>query len=203
MYKKTLPLTDEQLALAYAAGDNRAFDELLARHQSKLYAYILFVVRDRHVADDIFQETFVKIIVKLRQGCYVPTGKFGAWIMRIAHNVMMDLYRSQRTGREVPLPDVLFPGEDGQVLAGGEPMVNSTESKFVKEQVLRDAERIMNELPAPQREVVFMRYYQGLSFKEIAEITHVSVNTALGRMRYAILNMRKLARNHQVGLQFD
>lgn len=190
-------MTDEELALSYIDGNNRAFDLLLSRNQSKLFSYILFVVRDRNTADDIFQETFVKVISKLQQRKYTTSGKFGAWIMRIAHNVIMDWYREQRLGRIVePTLD-----NDLSNMCGNEFLVGNIESYFVNEQVMRDVRKLLNTLPAPQREVVFMRFYQQMSFKEIAETTNVSINTALGRMRYAILNLRRLAKDNNIALQ--
>lgn len=190
-------MTDEELALSYIDGNNRAFDLLLSRNQSKLFSYILFVVRDRNTADDIFQETFVKVISKLQQRKYTTSGKFGAWIMRIAHNVIMDWYREQRLGRiEEPTLD-----NDLSNMCGNEFLVGNIENYFVNEQVMRDVRKLLNTLPAPQREVVFMRFYQQMSFKEIAETTNVSINTALGRMRYAILNLRRLAKDNNIALQ--
>lgn len=190
-------MTDEALAMLYVNGDNRAFDLLLSRNQSKLFSYILFMVHDRDVADDIFQETFVKVVVKLQQGKYLPSGKFGAWLMRIAHNVMMDWYRDQRTGKIVEAPK-----ENDLSNVGGKDLLDSNiENEFVNMQVMADVKKMMNKLPPTQREVVFMRFYQDLSFKEIAETTGVSINTSLGRMRYAILNLRRMAREHQIHLQ--
>ena len=191
-------MTDEQLALSYVNGNNRAFDLLLSRNQSKLFSYILFVVRDRDVADDIFQETFVKVVTRMQQGKYTTSGKFSAWIMRIAHNVIMDWYREQRSDKIVEAPrdnDLSNVGRKDELLDG------SIESQFVNMQVLADVKKMMNNLPAPQREVVFMRFYQDLSFKEIAEMTGVSINTSLGRMRYAIMNLRRMAKQHQIQLQ--
>ena len=197
--KNLSEMSDEALALSYVNGNNRAFDELLRRNQTKLYAYILFVVHDRDKADDIFQETFVKVITKLHEGKYTNSGKFSAWLMRIAHNIIMDIYREQRNDHVVEM------GEDNDLTT-----INPTnlldsniENQFVNEQILADVKKIMNLLPDCQREVVYMRYYQQLSFKEIANITNVSINTALGRMRYALLNMRRMAREHQMGLTME
>ncbi|MBQ9636273.1 MAG: sigma-70 family RNA polymerase sigma factor [Prevotella sp.] len=192
-------MTDEQLALSYIDGNNRAFDLLLSRNQSKLYSYILFVVHDRDVADDVFQETFMKVIVRLHEGRYAASGKFSAWLMRIAHNVIMDWYREQRADHIVePTAD-----NDLSNLSGNDLCEGNIENQYVNMQVMNDVRRIMDSLPAPQREVVYMRYYQQMSFKEISETTNVSINTALGRMRYAILNMRRMAREHHVALQLD
>ncbi|MBR0116821.1 MAG: sigma-70 family RNA polymerase sigma factor [Prevotella sp.] len=192
-------MTDEQLALSYIDGNNRAFDLLLSRTQSKLFTYIMFVVRDQDVANDIFQETFVKVIVKLKQGKYTNSGKFSAWLVRIAHNVIMDWYREQKSEK------IVEPTEDNDLsnLGGNELLDLNVENHFVNEQVLADVKKMMNMLPPSQREVVFMRFYQEMSFKEIAEATNVSINTALGRMRYAILNLRRMAKQHSMVLQLD
>lgn len=197
--KNLVDMTDEELALSYTNGSNRAFDILLERNQSRLFSYILFVVRDREQANDLFQETFVKIITKLQEGKYTTTGKFGAWIMRIAHNVIMDWYRSKRSDKTVEQ------GNDNDLskFSPADLLDLNVENRYVNDQVMSDVKKIMNLLPATQREVVFMRFYQDLSFKEIAELTNVSINTALGRMRYAILNMRRIAKAHNVVLQLD
>ena len=189
-------LTDEQLAMLYVKGDNRAFDELLERTQSKLFTYIMFVVRDHDIADDIFQETFVKVITKLQQGLYTDSGKFIFWMTRIAHNCIMDWYRMQQTHH------IVEPNEDNNLenIRGASVMDIDRETQMVNDQILIDVKRMMESLPAPQREVVYMRYYQQLSFKEIAELTGVSINTSLGRMRYALINMRHMAKRHQIEL---
>ncbi|GAA2995340.1 sigma-70 family RNA polymerase sigma factor [Prevotella corporis] len=190
-------MADEELALSYIEGDNRAFDLLLSRNQSKLFSYILFVVRDRDIANDVFQETFVKIITRLQQGKYSPTGKFAAWTMRIAHNVIMDWYRAQKADKIVEAPRE----NDLSNIGGADVQIGNIENEFVSSQTLSDIKKLMNHLPAPQREVVFMRFYQEMSFKEIAETTGVSINTSLGRMRYAILNLRRMVREHELTLQ--
>lgn len=192
-------LTDEELAISYVRGNNRAFDELLSRNQSKLFSYILFVVRDEDKANDLFQETFVKVITKLHQGRYVDSGKFGAWIMRIAHNVIMDWYREQRSLNLIEPTDE----NDLSNLSGNEILDSNVENRYVNDQIMVDVKNMMNMLPPTQREVVFMRFYQDLSFKEIAETTGVSINTSLGRMRYAILNLRRMSKEHNIALQLD
>lgn len=194
--KRFVALTDEQLALLYIEGDNSAFDELLNRTQEKLFTYIMFVVRDHDIADDIFQETFVKVITKLQHGQYTDSGKFMFWLTRIAHNVMMDWYRQQQS-RHLVEPNA---ENDLQNLRTASVLDSFRESEMVNEQVLRDVKRMMESLPAPQREVVYMRFYQQLSFKEIAELTGVSINTALGRMRYALINLRRMAKEHKIEL---
>lgn len=194
--KKFEGVTDEALALLYVKGDNSAFDELLSRTQNKLFAYIMFVVHDHDVADDIFQETFVKVITKLQEGQYTDSGKFLFWITRIAHNAIMDWYRQQQ-GRHIMEPNS---SNDLQNLNVSSVYDTFRESELVNEQVMHDVRRMMNALPAPQREVVYMRFYQQLSFKEIAKLTGVSINTSLGRMRYALINMRRMAKEHNIEL---
>ena len=191
-------MTDEQLALSYIDGNNKAFDLLLSRTQSKLFTYIMFVVRDHDVANDIFQETFVKVITKLQQRKYTNSGKFSAWLVRIGHNVIMDWYREQRSER------IVEPTEDNDLSNLNSGLLDmNVENHFVNDQVLRDVRKLMDMLPPTQREVCFMRFYQEMSFKEIAEATGVSINTSLGRMRYAILNLRRMVRDHSVALQME
>ncbi|UKK49196.1 sigma-70 family RNA polymerase sigma factor [Prevotella sp. E9-3] len=194
--KKFEGVTDEQLALLYAGGDNKAFDELLVRTQEKLFTYIMFVVRDHDTADDIFQETFVKVITKLQQQQYTDSGKFQFWVTRIAHNVIMDWYRAQRNEH------IVEPNAENDLnnLRCSDILDTYRETELVNEQVLCDVKKMMNALPAPQREVVYMRFYQQLSFKEIAELTGVSINTSLGRMRYALFNLRRMAKEHNIEL---
>ena len=189
-------MTNEALALLYVGGNNKAFDELLNRTQSSLFAYIMFVVRNEDVANDIFQETFVKVITRLQQGRYTDSGKFNFWLTRIAHNAIMDWYRTQKSERIIDLAD-----DNDLSNLKGDPVLDSyRESEMVNDQVKDDVKKMMEMLPAPQREVVFMRFYQQLSFKEIAELTGVSINTSLGRMRYALINLRKMAKEHQIEL---
>ena len=149
------------------------------------------------MADDVFQDTFVKVITKLQQGKYTTSGKFSAWVMRIAHNVIMDIYRDQKSEKIVEAT------EDNDLSNFGDQALleQAIEAKFVNDQVLQDVKKMMNLLPTTQREVVYMRFYQQLSFKEIAETTNVSINTALGRMRYALINLRKMAQEHDLMLQ--
>ena len=189
-------LTDEELALRYVAGNNRAFDELLRRNQSQLFTYILFVVSDRHVADDVFQETFVRAISKLQNNAYRANGKFGAWLTRIAHNVMIDLFRSQKHKNIISIEDDTLTQLSARAL-----LANNIEAECINAQVLTDVKRMVDLLPPVQREVVFMRFYQQMPFKEIAERTNVSINTSLGRLHYAIRNLRKMARIYNISLQ--
>lgn len=190
-------MTNEQLALSYVNGNNQTFDLLLSRNQSKLFSYILFVVHDQDLANDIFQETFVKVITKLQERKYVDSGKFSAWIMRIAHNVIMDWYRDNRAQNIVEATE----DNDLSNINSNNCLDHNIEDRYINEQVLRDVKKMMNLLPPTQREIVFMRFYQEMSFKEIAETTGVSINTALGRMRYAILNLRRMAKKSKMSLE--
>ena len=192
-------MSDEQLALAYIAGNNRAFDELLSRNQEKIFTYIMCIVKDEDVANDLFQETFLKVITKLQDGQYTDTGKFCWWLTRIAHNVIIDHYRAKKSDRTTDAPK----GNDLSNLRSASVMDDNRENQLSNEQVLKDVKHLMEALPEPQRDVVFMRFYQDMSFKEIAEQTHVSINTSLGRMRYALINLRKLTRQHGLNLQLE
>jgi len=183
-------MTDEQLAVAYVDGNNKAFDLLLERNQSKLYSYILFMVHDRTIAEDVFQDTFLKAITRLQQGEYRISGKFCSWLMRIAHNIIIDMFREQKNDKVVEAT------EDNNLsnIMPADYVDECIETQFVNTQTLKEVKTLMNQLPDVQREVVYMRFFQELSFKEIAETTNVSINTALGRMRYAMLNMRRQAK---------
>ena len=191
-------MTDDALVTLYLEGNNSAFDILLNRHQDRLFNYIYFVVRSKEVAEDLFQETFVKAIVTLQQGRYTNDGKFAAWITRIAHNLVIDQFRTERNENTVSNDETeidLF--NDARFSEG------NIENRMVNDQVLKDVRMLIDELPDCQREVVYMRYYQDLSFKEIADITGVSINTALGRMRYAVLNLRRIATEKNVSLAME
>ncbi len=192
-------MSDEQLALSYINGDNRAFDELLRRNQSKLFSYILFIVQDRDKAEDFFQETFVRVITKLHAGKYTTSGKFSAWLMRVAHNIIMDDYRDQKGDQVVEFGE----NNDLTTIHPKHILDSNIENQFVNDQVMADVKKMVNLLPTCQREVVYMRYYQQLSFKEIAQATNVSINTALGRMRYALLNLRRMAKEHSMALTLE
>lgn len=181
-------MTDDMLVKLYLEGNNVAFDTLLERYQDKLYRYIFFLVHSREVAEDIFQETFVKAIINLQQGRYQSDGKFGAWITRIAHNLVIDLFRQERN-------ENLISNDESEVdlLNNAKYSEGTIETKIVNRRVLKDVRRLVDELPECQREVVTMRFFENRSFKDIAELTGVSINTALGRVRYAVLNMRRIA----------
>ena len=188
-------MTDEELVVCYAQGNNAAFDTLLGRYKSSVYSYIYYIVQDKELAEDIFQETFVKVIVTIKQGGHTENGKFKAWIMRIAHNLVIDSFRQERSENTISNDEVevdLFNNRD---------LCEETiEDSLVRRQVLSDVRKLVKHLPDNQREVLEMRYYQDLSFKEIADLTGVSINTALGRMRYAILNMRRMAEENHMEL---
>ena len=167
--------------------------------EDKIFGYIIYIVKDDDLANDLFQETFLKLITKLRDGHYTNSGKFIWWAMRIAHNVIIDHYRAVKSSK------ILDQGEDNDLsnLRGSTMLESNRESELANAQVLRDVRRLMDNLPETQREVVFMRFYQNLSFKEIAEQTNVSINTSLGRMRYALMNMRKMSKQYRVNLAID
>ena len=188
-------LTDEQLVAQYAKGTNEAFDALLLRHKTNLFGYIIQRVKDRDLADDIFQETFVKAITTIRQGRYNEEGKFSAWICRIARNLIVDYFRQEKTEASVSTDDGTV-----DILNRKELADETVEDAIIDLQIEEDVRRLVGQLPQEQRRGLEMRYYEGLSFKEIAEQTGVSINTALGRMRYAILNMRRIARERYVVL---
>ena len=192
-------MTDEELALAYIDGNNRAFDELLSRNQEKIFTYILYVVKDEDLANDLFQETFLKVITKLQNHQYYDSGKFVWWLTRIAHNVIIDYYRALKSDKIVDAPRQ----NDLSNLRSASVMDSNRESELNNAQVLKDVKRLMEALPEAQRDVVYMRYFQELSFKEIAKLTNVSINTSLGRMRYALINLRKLTRENNVNLTLE
>ena len=181
--------SDDMLVQAYMEGKNSAFDELLARNQQQLFDFILALTRDKDKADDLFQETFIRAIVKMKDGQYFNQGKFLYWLMRIARNLLIDDVRKQKKGQAVNISD----DELLTVIDCGHPY-KSREDMLVAEELSGHMRQLMDLLPDEQREVVLMRYYQGLQFKDIAEITNVSINTSLGRMRYAIRNMRRMAK---------
>lgn len=188
-------MTNEELAISYSRGNNSAFDLLLDRVKGDVYSYIYVVVHNKELAEDIFQDTFIKIITNLQEGRYSDNGKFTSWAIRIAHNAILDVFRKQKS------QNIFDPNYGDDMTRFSQSVFDNSKEQFiVSKQVLSDARNLMMQLPEPQREVVFMRCYQDISFKEIAEITGVSINTALGRMRYGIINMRKMAKEHNVTL---
>ena len=190
-------LTDEELVALYSEGDNGAFDVLLLRHKNRIYSYVFYIVKDRDLAEDIFQETFVKVITTIKQGRYVESGKFSSWITRIAHNLIIDHYRQEKSENHIPNSDM-----NPDVFNRKELSEGTVEDSMISAQVRIDIRKLVNALPDNQKEVLVMRYYQNMSFKEIADATNVSINTALGRMRYAIMNMRRMAEENKIELFF-
>ncbi|MCM1520745.1 MAG: sigma-70 family RNA polymerase sigma factor [Lachnoclostridium sp.] len=188
-------LTDQELVKAYANNNNEAFDTLLQRHQSKVFSYILRIVKSKDVADDIFQDTFVKAIMTIKQGRYTESGKFSAWLLRIAHNLIIDYFRQEKSECTSSTDD-----EGVNTLNRRELCDGNIEDWIISEQLDVDLRKLVMALPEPQREVLIMRFYRNMSFKEIAEATDVSINTALGRMRYAIMNIRRLAKEKDIAL---
>ena len=187
-------LSDSELIRAYRGGDEQAFEILLTRHQERVYTKINFIVRDSELANDLFQDTFIKVIRLLKEGKYVEEGKFLPWILRIAHNMSIDHFRRNKKMRMVRSRDEV------DVFAKIDTGEAHVEDLLVDGQIHSDVRRIIDELPEDQREVVRMRMYDNLSFKEIAETTGVSINTALGRMRYAVINLRKIVGENNIQL---
>lgn len=188
-------LTDDKLVKAYADGNNNAFDTLLKRHQTRIFNYINNIVKNTDLANDIFQETFVKAITTIKQNRYSEDGKFSSWITRIAHNLIIDHYRQEKAENTVTTDN-----GDVDILNRRDLCDVNIEDIIVDRQIQEDVRKIVDALPEAQREVLTMRFYLDMSFKEIAEATNVSINTALGRMRYAIMNMRRIARENQIAL---
>lgn len=191
-------LTDDELVMNYANGNNEAFDVLLDRYKSKLFSYIYYTVHDESLADDLFQETFVKVIVRIQAGRYVAAGKFQAWLTRIAHNLIIDYYRQKSNENSVSNDN-----EDYSLLNDVSLAAPCYETQLINEQTLSDAKHLCAMLPESQSQVVYMRFYNNMSFKEIAETLGISINTALGRMRYAIINMRRMAEEKNISLEFN
>lgn len=187
-------LSDQELISGYLAGKESALQELILRHQRKVFTSIYLLVKDRELADDIFQDTFIKVINTLRSGNYNEEGKFLSWVLRIGHNLVIDYFRSLKRmpmvhdTEEYSIFDSI-PLEDGNI-----------EDKIIGAQIHDQVRRLIEELPQDQREVVIMRHFANMSFKEIAEVTNVSINTSLGRMRYALINLRKLITKKQLSL---
>jgi RNA polymerase sigma-70 factor (ECF subfamily) len=189
--------SDQQLVSAFLSGDSLSIERLIIRHKDKVFGYILSKVKDVDLANDIFQEVFIKVINKLKEGRYNEEGKFISWVMRISHNMVIDYFRKSARIRMVR------PNEDFDVFdtIGGEE--ECSEDDMVKAQVFDDLKTLVTYLSAEQREVLEMRYYAGMSFREISEECDISINTALGRMRYALINLRKLQEKHQVNLSIQ
>jgi len=187
--------SDEQLISLYVDGVNEAFDELIDRHKDRVYTYIYHSVKNAELADDIFQDTFVKAIMTIKQGRYVENGHFPAWITRIAHNLIIDSFRQVKAENTQSTDQT-----EVNILNRKELAESTIEDDIIISQIHEDVRRLIKALPDSQREVLLMRYYRNMSFKEIAEATSVSINTALGRMRYAILNIRRMAEENNIVL---
>lgn len=188
-------LSDQLLLNSYLSGDKGAISQLIERHSRRVREYIRMMVKDGDVADDIFQETFIKAVRVIDQGRYTDNGKFLSWILRIAHNQVIDHFRSLKQQKQVNESDAGY-----NVLGTLRFAEQTVEDEMVSAQISADVRRLVELLPDEQREVVMLRYYSGLSFKEIAEQTNVSINTALGRMRYALINLRKLIKDNELVL---
>lgn len=192
---KAVVFNDTELVRQYLEGDELAFETLLHRHKRKVWSHIYLLVRDRELTEDLFQEAFIKVVHTLKTGKYNEEGKFLPWVMRIAHNLVIDHFRRNK---KMPL---VRSNDDHDVFATVAQPGKNVEQRMVNVQIDEDVRKLIDHLPGEQREVVIMRTYLGMSFKEIAEHTDVSINTALGRMRYALINMRKMIKQHEMLLE--
>ena len=189
----TQVLSDRVLLNRYLSGDQRAISQLIERHTPRVRDYIRMMVKDRDVADDIMQETFIKVVRVIDDGRYADNGKFLSWVLRIAHNQVIDYFRAKKNSKAVNESDA------GYNMLGTLRFAESTvEDRMISQQIETDVRRLVDMLPDEQREVVMMRYYSGMSFQEIADQTEVSINTALGRMRYALINLRRMIKENNV-----
>lgn len=187
-------ITDATLVSSYIKGDEKALEILITRHKQKIYSFIYSKVYDKDVAEDIFQDTFIKVIRTLKRGAYNEEGKFLPWVMRISHNLVIDFFRKNNR-----MPKFDNSGEFSIFSVLSDSSLNA-EKAIIKEQVENDVRRLVDELPEDQKEVLLMRIYNDMSFKEISDRTGVSINTALGRMRYALINLRKIIDKHNIVL---
>ncbi|WP_309608908.1 sigma-70 family RNA polymerase sigma factor [Flavobacterium sp.] len=188
----TTQLPDALLVRSYIDGNEKSLSILIERHKSKIYGFIYSKVLDRDASDDIFQDTFIKVIKTLKGNSYNEEGKFLPWVMRIAHNLVIDSFRKNK---KMPM---FRETEEFSIFSIMNDNTPNIESRIITQQVENDLIKLLNELPNDQKEVVEMRIYQDLSFKEIAELTGVSINTALGRMRYALMNLRRIIEKNQM-----
>ena len=186
-------LSDQELLNTYLAGNESAISVLIDRHRKRVSDYIFMMVKDREIADDIFQETFIKVIRFLGEGRYTESGRFLSWVLRIAHNQVIDHFRQLKMQNNLSETDAGY-----DILNSKKFSDETIEDKIVTRQIENDVRKLIDFLPTEQKEVVMMRYYSNLSFKEIAEQTNVSINTALGRMRYALINLRKMIQKKQL-----
>lgn len=187
-------LQDQELVDLYINGNESCLEELIARHKKRVFSYIMMVVRDRHLAEDVFQDTFIKVIQTLKRGAYNDEGKFLPWVLRIAHNLVIDHFRRVK---RMPIVDA---GEDFDLFSVLTLRQGNAEDKIVKKQIRSDVRQAIEQLPLEQREVLIMRHYMDMSFKEIADTTNCSINTALGRMRYALINLKKMLEKQHIAL---
>ncbi|MFL2576807.1 MAG: RNA polymerase sigma factor [Flavobacteriales bacterium] len=187
-------LSDQELVKNYINGDNSSFEVLLNRHKNRVFAFIMSKIKNKDLSEDIFQDTYVKVVNSLQKGKYNEEGKFLPWVMRIAHNLVIDHFRKQkkmqmiRSNNDFDIFDVI---KDSKINA---------DEKLIKDQIFSDLNSLIDKLPSDQKEVLKMRYFEELSFKKIAEHFDISINTALGRMRYALINLRALSKKHHVDL---
>lgn len=184
--------TDQELIQLFISGNESALSLLIKKHESRLYTYIKMMVKDQALAEDIYQDTFMKVIFKLKSGHYNEEGKFLPWLTRIAHNLVIDHFRKQK---RMPMVNST---EENDVFRTIKLQDNTIEDVIVKEQILKDVKKLIKLLPEEQQEVLILRHYANLSFQEIAEMTGVSINTALGRMRYALINIRKIVKSKEI-----
>lgn len=186
-------LSDYELVQEFVNGRDSSIEVLIRRHQKRVYSYILLIVKKQDVAEDIFQETFIKVIKSLKERRYVDTNRFSSWVMRIAHNLIIDHFRREKQSKMISKD-----AYEVDILNHPKYSDKTVEEEMVFEQILTDVKTLIDQLPDDQREVVLLRHYGDLSFKEIAEQTNVSINTALGRMRYALINMRKIMEDNKM-----
>ena len=188
-------VTDYELIQRFIKGEQSCFDQIIHRHKNKVFAYISLYIRDQALAEDIFQDTFLKVIQSVKTGRYQDNGKFLSWVMRIAHNLIIDHFRRLKQMNTMSNDDYESDLFNTKSLSDA-----NVEDIIVKTQIRKDVRKLISQLPDDQREVVILRHYAGLSFKEIADVTDVSINTALGRMRYALINIRKMMTDNQISL---
>jgi len=191
----TEPMNDNALVQKFINGDQLALEELVNRHKNRVFTYIVLIVKNHQLAEDIFQDTFIKVIRSLKTGKYTENGKFVSWVLRIAHNLIIDHFRREKLLSTTSNDDTEVDLFNSQKYSD-----ENIEDRLVYDQITTDVRKLIDLLPEDQRQVIIMRHYMGLSFKEISEQTDVSINTALGRMRYALINLRKLIKNSQVSL---
>jgi RNA polymerase sigma-70 factor (ECF subfamily) len=194
----TKMISDYELIQRFIKGEQSCFDQIIRRHKNKVFAYISLYIRDQALAEDLFQDTFMKVFQSVKAGKYQDNGKFISWVMRIAHNLIIDHFRRIKQMNTVSNDDYESDLFNSKKLADA-----TVEDDIIRRQIQKDVRKMIARLPDDQREVVILRHYAGLSFKEIAEITEVSINTALGRMRYALINMRKLMQENKISLTLN